>query len=225
MRNFGTSEKRANELIHLIDLPVRSIHKLKENLRPVINNKSSTVRRLVETAISEMNFVFQELIHNLGNLEVLSRLNLKSFPDPSLELTFLPSFVYQPLIFSGLLFSLRVEVIEKGKKSWVPILSGGQYDIFLQKSRQMNDPSSINTDAYGLNLSVENVAHRLKNASSNVAEKFGLCCNVLIACTSAVCLKSGQELATRLREQASMSVELWSEEVPLNDALFVSRLN
>jgi histidyl-tRNA synthetase len=144
--------------------------------------------------------------------------------DASLEITFLPSFVYQPLIFNtGLLFSLRVEISDKGKKFWVPIIGGGCYSQFLQKTRQINEPSSsIDTCAYGINVSVENISHLLRNAGGNVAERFGLPCTVLVACTSTSYLNAAQELAKLLRGNASMFVELWNEEMPLNDALFVS---
>lgn len=141
-----------------------------------------------------------------------------------MEFTFLPSFVYQPLVFNtGPLFSLRVEISDKGKKCWVPIVGGGQYDQFLQKTRHINEPgSSIDTCAYGINISVENISHLLKNASGNVTEQFGLACAVLITCTSIGYLNAAQELAKLLREKASMFVELWNEEMQLNDALFVS---
>lgn len=141
-----------------------------------------------------------------------------------MELTFLPSFVYQPLVFnSGLLFSLRVEILDKGKKFWVPIVGGGDYNSFLQKTRQLNEPNaSINACAFGFNLSVENVAHLLKNTGGNVAERFGLPSTVLINCTSIGYLRAAQELANQLREQALMSVELSNEEIAINDMLFVS---
>ncbi|KAI6176879.1 Protein kinase domain-containing protein [Aphelenchoides bicaudatus] len=204
-RNFNMSDKHANELIQLIDTPTRSIHKLRENLRPIINNKN--IRSLIEHSIGEMDLLFQNLCHNL---------------DASLELTFLPSFVYQPLVFnSGLLFSLRVEILDKGKKFWVPIVGGGDYNSFLQKTRQLNEPNaSINACAFGFNLSVENVAHLLKNTGGNVAERFGLPSTVLINCTSIGYLRAAQELANQLREQALMSVELSNEEIAINDMLF-----
>jgi histidyl-tRNA synthetase len=208
-RNFNIAEKQANELIQLIDTPVRSIHKLRENLRPIINSRN--VRSLVDHSISEMDLLFQKLCHNL---------------DGSLEFTFLPSFVYQPLIFNtGLLFSLRVEISDKGKKFWVPIVGGGRYDQFLQKTRQINEPgSSVDTCAYGINISADNITHLLRNSGGNLAEQFGLACTVLITCTSISYLTSGHELAKLLRERASMLVELWDEEMPPNDSLFVSTL-
>lgn len=58
------SDKHANELIQLIDTPTRSIHKLRENLRPIINNKN--IRSLIEHSIGEMDLLFQNLCHNLG---------------------------------------------------------------------------------------------------------------------------------------------------------------
>lgn len=68
-RNFNITEKQAHELIQFIDTPTRSVHKLREHLRPIINAKNNDVRVLMEKAISQMDFIFQSLCHNLGLLK------------------------------------------------------------------------------------------------------------------------------------------------------------
>lgn len=140
-----------------------------------------------------------------------------------MELSFLPSYIYQPLIFSdGPIFSLRVEFNERGKKFWCTALAGGCYDSFLKNTRQINEQMSTpDTSAYGFNFSIENVANLLKNAGGIIGEKFGLRYSVLISSTSQSYTNASQTLASQLRD-LSMSVEVWNENAAVSDCLFVS---
>jgi histidyl-tRNA synthetase len=81
----------------------------------------------------------------------------------------------------------------------------------------------MQTSAYGFNISIENIAHLLKNSDVTLAEKFGLINSVFISYTSRSYSNSAQALARQLRE-IPMFVEIWNEETAVGDTLFVSCL-
>jgi len=71
-----------------------------------------------------------------------------------------PSLAYRPQIFNdGLLFLLRVEVIQEGHLKSMLVLAGGEYTSRVHAERRAQDPvPHTEICAFGINISLENLA-------------------------------------------------------------------
>ncbi|KAI6215243.1 Non-specific serine/threonine protein kinase [Aphelenchoides besseyi] len=195
----GMSEKVAHDMCILLNLPVSTPHQLRERLRSLLRCKQDQVRENAERALTEYDFIFHNLSHKLP---------------AQLNMIFLPLFCYQPLIFSdGLLFSMRVEFGDlKGKTTWIPLLSGGQYDKFLSLNRQINASSLLesNCAAFGFNFAIANAADL--QCFLNKSKRKLTSSLVLVACSSLDYFAAAASMANQLREY-EIPTDLWQEEL------------
>ncbi|KAI6188379.1 Non-specific serine/threonine protein kinase [Aphelenchoides besseyi] len=195
----GMSEKVAHDMCILLNLPVSTPHQLRERLRSLLRSKHEQVRENAERALAEYDSIFHNLSHKLP---------------AQLNMSFFPIFCYQPLIFSdGLLFSMRVEFCDsKGKTTWIPLLSGGQYDKFLALNRQINASSLLesNCSAFGFNFAIANAADL--QFFLNKSKKKLTSSLVLVACSSLDYFAAAASMANQLREY-EIPTDLWQEEL------------
>lgn len=134
------SEEQTKELVKLLDFPCSEVAALRDNFGTLLRSRHDEVQKLAAAALRDLDDL-QQTMAALGS---------------RLKVCFLPSLVYQPLLFrDGLVFSARLELPSRRKQ--VVVMAGGEYSALLEKCF-LGAADSFDSVAFGFNIALEHLA-------------------------------------------------------------------
>ncbi|CAD5221887.1 unnamed protein product [Bursaphelenchus xylophilus] len=193
-------EEKVKDLVSFLNGNYDNVTEMKEKCNMLLRSKNERVKAFLQKAFAEIE----------GLLKHVKTLN------ESIQLSFIPGFVYQPGMFSdGLVFSVKCF-----NNSWFTVMAGGEYtkymaDVFLANSQEWKG----DTIAYGFNLSVDVLTKFLHKIG-----RLSPVCEVLVAISSLDFLNASSKFCSDLRNSGT-SVEHWPYPGSSNDELIEYSVN